>query len=250
MKIKVVCRKDKPNKNGQSPLFIRFTDRRNSKFVSIGLSVEPCYWDFEAQMLTVDCPERRSMQSKIDNEIDFYLKKIKRLEALEIAVTFDTPLESNSRKVNCTLSDCFTREINRLESLGKYNTASKAKVAFSLIGQFRNPNIRLEEIDLAYLNDFELFLRKSGNMDNCIATRFSVFKAVYNKALAEELFTPKPIRSYKVSWDDPRIAKVQSEREKQHPDNNLRRPPAVNRTPPAVNRTILSLKTPSKGPKR
>ncbi len=121
-------------------------------------------------------------------------------ELLEVDVNFDTLFDADHKKANCTLSDCFKREIDRLESLGKYNTASKVKVAFSLISQFRNPKIRLEEIDLAYLNDFELFLRKRGNRDNCIATRFSVFKAVYNKALAEELFTPKtnPFVRFKV----------------------------------------------------
>jgi hypothetical protein len=96
MKIKIVCRTDKANKNGESPLFIRFTDHRASKFVSIGVSVEPCYWDMDAQMLTADCPERRAMQSKIDGAIDIYLKKIKRLEALEIAVTFETLFETKT----------------------------------------------------------------------------------------------------------------------------------------------------------
>ncbi|WP_418407151.1 phage integrase SAM-like domain-containing protein, partial [Alistipes ihumii] len=57
--------------------------------------------------------------------------------------------------------------------------------------QFRSPNIRFEEIEFAYLQDFEFFLRKAGNTDNSIATKFSVFKAIYNKALAEELFAPK-----------------------------------------------------------
>jgi hypothetical protein len=89
---------------------------------------------------------------------------------------------------------------------------------------------------------------------------------------------------YNVSWDDPHIAKVQREREKQQSDNratqsvvsvndrmptvspgardasreegnSLRRPPVVNRTPPSPPppppppRTVPQLKTPSKGPK-
>jgi hypothetical protein len=121
-------------------------------------------------------------------------------KALEIEVTFDTLFEANNRKANCTLSDCFQREIARLKSLGKLNSASKVKTVYSLACLFRNPNIRLEEIDIVYLNDFELFLRNRDNVDNSIATKFTVLKAIYNKALNEELFTPKsnPFVRFKV----------------------------------------------------
>ena len=84
MKINVVCRKDIIYKNGKSPLSLRFVHQRNSKHVSLGLSVETCYWDSKAQMLTSNCPERATIQSKIDREIEAYNKKIKRLEALDI----------------------------------------------------------------------------------------------------------------------------------------------------------------------
>ncbi len=56
---------------------------------------------------------------------------------------------------------------------------------------------------------------------------------------------------YNVSWDDPRIAKEQREREKPQQDNTLRRPHAVNRTPPSP-RTVPPKRTvpqPTKGPK-
>ena len=53
---------------------------------------------------------------------------------------------------------------------------------------------------IAYLHDFELFLRKEGNTNNSIATKYAIFKAAYNKALAEGLFVPKttPFTKYKV----------------------------------------------------
>ena len=70
----------------------------------------------------------------------------------------------------------------------------------SRLSQFRSLNIRFDEIDLAYLHDFELFLRKEGNTNNSIATKYAIFKAAYNKALAEGLFVPKttPFTKYKV----------------------------------------------------
>ena len=90
MKIKVILRTNKANKNGQSPLTLRFIHNRVTKFVALGLSVAPCYWDKEAEMLTTDCPDRAALQSKIDGTLTGFQKKIKRLEALDIPVNFDT----------------------------------------------------------------------------------------------------------------------------------------------------------------
>ncbi len=109
-------------------------------------------------------------------------------------------LETNGRKAAITIEDGFKKEIERLESRGKYHTSTKVKTVFSLIRQFRNPAMRLEEIGMSYLSDFEGFLRKRGNVDNSVATKFTVLKAIYNKAVSEELFTPKtnPFVRFKV----------------------------------------------------
>ena len=90
MKIKVILKTCRAYRNGQSPLMLRFTDNRTSKLVALGLSVEPCYWDKETEMLTADCPDRVALQSRIDNALLSYRKKIQRLEALDVKVDFDT----------------------------------------------------------------------------------------------------------------------------------------------------------------
>jgi len=50
------------------------------------------------------------------------------------------------------------------------------------------------------LNDFEAFLHSVGNQLNSIATKFSVLKALYNKAIADKIFLCKenPFILYKV----------------------------------------------------
>lgn len=198
--MQVICRKDRVTKDRRAPVFIRFTKNRKVRYISTGVAVRIDDWDFENQCIRSDSPEMQSIQFQIDSKVEDYRRRMRRLEALEVEVTLETLFESKSRRIKCTVSDCFEREIARLESLGKYNSASKVKTVFSLIGQFRNADIRLEEIDLVYLNDLELFLRKRGNKDNSIASKFSVFKAIYNKALAEELFAPKvnPFVKFKV----------------------------------------------------
>ena len=180
---------------------LRFTHDRNTKLVALGLSVEPHYWNKDAEMLTSDCPERAILQSKIDSALAVYRKKINRLEALDVPVNFDTLFEPTTRKAGITIEDGFNAEIERLESLGKINSATKHKYALQVLDGYKSVKTALEAIDLDYLKGLELYLRQRGNKDNSIATRFAIFKAIYNKAVKEGKVTVKqnPFTLFRVS---------------------------------------------------
>ena len=165
---------------------LRFTHNRTSKLVALGLSVAPCYWDKEAEMLTTDCPDRATLQSKIDCTLTGFQKKIKRLEALDIPVNFDTLFEvKTSHIAGITIDQGFNEEIERLEALGKIHSATKHRYALQVLEGYKPTSMAMEAIDLDYLKGLELYLRKRGNKDNSIATRFAIFKAIYNKAVKE-----------------------------------------------------------------
>lgn len=176
--INAICRKDRINQNRTTNIYLRFTVNRRSRYVSTGINIPADDWDFDTQTLKTQNP---AVQLRIYEQIEKYDKRIKRLEALEVPVTLDNVLETDGRRVYCTIAEYFRRTITQLESVGKIGSASKHKVTFSLLQQFRSTNIRFDEITVGYLRDFELFLMKKGNKSNSIATKFSVLKAVYNK---------------------------------------------------------------------
>lgn len=215
MTINVVCRKDAINRNHLAPLALVFTHDRRRKFVGLGMSVLLEHWDFEKQQPTTDCPDRAEIQFQITSKIREYEKKIKKLEVLEIPVTFDTLFEQNGKRINCTVGDYFKQIIERLEKVEKYGSASKHKVTLALMSQFRSVNMRFEELDLTYLREFEIFLRQRGNVSNSLATKFSVLKAVYNKAVSEGVFVPKsnPFLQFKVGslWTNTRKRAITKE---------------------------------------
>lgn len=210
-----VCRKDRIYQDGTTPLFLRFTSNRKSRFVSLGVAINPVYWNAERQELTPDCPDGKNLQFRIDSVREEYAKKIHRLEVLEIEATLEALFGTARRSGTTTLNDVFNQAIARLEALGKYGSASKHKAALSLLNQFDPIAIRLEQIDISYLNDFELFLLKRGNKSNSIATKLSILKAIYNKAITEELFVPKsnPFTKFKVGrlWVETRKRAITKE---------------------------------------
>ena len=166
MTINVVCRKDAINRNHLAPLVLVFTHDRRRKFVGLGISEALVHWDFDKQQPTADCPDRAEIQFQITSKIREYEKKIKKLEVLEIPVTFDTLFEQNGKRINCTIGEYFKQIIERLEKVEKYGSASKHKVTLVLVSQFRSVNMRFDELDLTYLREFEIFLSQKGNVNN------------------------------------------------------------------------------------
>jgi hypothetical protein len=175
MNIRTVQKKDIIYKNGHSPLFLRFTENRKSKFISLEVSVLPEHWDNEQQMITTSCPKFAELQALITTKRNEYIRKIQKLEILEIPVTLNNLFEQKNKRINCTFTERFEREIGRLESLGKHGSASKHRTALSLLKQANMASRRLEDIDLSLLNDFEFFLRKRGNKDNSILVLIKSF---------------------------------------------------------------------------
>ena len=189
--INTVFRKDRLNSQNAAPVHLRLTQTRKNKFISTGVTRSIDDWDFENQRIKAKTPELQALQLRIDTKIDELRHKIKRLEALEVEVTLDNLLETNGRKINCTVGEYLKQTIERLEILGKYGSASKHRSLLSRLSQFRSLNIRFDEIDLAYLHDFELFLRKEGNTNNNIATKYAIFKAAYKKATRRGIIRAK-----------------------------------------------------------
>ena len=141
MTFRVICRKEIIYKNSTSPLCLLFFQGKRKKAVGLGVSVALKHWDAEAQKVTDDCPDRDNIQFQITAKVKEYEKKIRRLEIMDIP-------------------------------------ASKHRSLLSRLSEFRSLNTRFDEIDLAFLRDFELFLRKEGNVNNSIATQYAILQCL------------------------------------------------------------------------
>ena len=166
MTFRVILRKDVIYKNNTGPLCLLFFHDNRKKSVGLGVSVVRSCWDAQAQKVTDDCPDRDDIQFQITAKIKEYEKKIKKLEALEIPVTFEALFETIGKRMDCTVGYYFRQIIDRLEKVEKYGSASKHKVTLALMSQFRSVNMRFDELDLTCLREFEIFLSQKGNVNN------------------------------------------------------------------------------------
>lgn len=198
--IKIVQRKDKTSKSNAAPIHIRFTLKGKVRYLATGIVLPLDAWDDSEQHIVSTYPDSDALQMRITAKRLEIEKKIQRLEALDTEVNFDTLFGQKSRYLNCTVSEYFQQQIVYLKGIGKVGSAVKYTSCKHLLEQCGLGRKRFEQVDIQYLQDFEAFLIHKGNTSNSIATKFSVLRAVYNKAIRHKVFaeTENPFKQYNV----------------------------------------------------
>ena len=171
--VNVVCRKDKANKNGTTPIHLRFTRGSKIRCVSTGTAIVPTAWDAQTE-------EPQEIQYRIDSLLAEYHKRLKRLEILEADITLDNLLERNGRKNDGTTAEYFAQAITRQQEQGKINTATKYR--FTLVSlQKVLPLLKFDELTLSHLHNPEQKLHETDCSANSTAAKISVLKVVYKR---------------------------------------------------------------------
>ena len=101
--ISVVCYKSKVLKNNESPLMLRICKEGKRKYESIGISLDPKYWDFKANKPTSKCPNKEYIEKVITEKTKAYTDKILELKAMEKDFTATTLAEKGLCKLNCVM---------------------------------------------------------------------------------------------------------------------------------------------------
>ena len=163
MNIKIVQRKDRIYADGRCPLFFRFTQKRQCKYISTGIALAQEYWNESDQRIISSYPDSESLNWQLKEKVSEYQKKIEKLTVLEIDVNFETLLGQKSKYINCTISEYFQQQIEYLKGIGKVGTASKYETCKSLLEQCNLGKKRFEQVDLQFLQDFEAYMTRIYN---------------------------------------------------------------------------------------
>lgn len=201
--VNIVCYKWKTLANGENPLMLCIYKNGKRKYQSIGISINPQYWDFDKNQLKAKCPNRAYLNKIISDKINSVNNEIIRLQSENREFTATSIIEnrSNTNKI-ITVADVFNEQIQRLcdENRRKY-MQSVRYVYNSLIEFNKHLDIYFSEIDVPFLRKYETWLRKNGKAENTIGIHFRTLRAIYNIALEQNAVKQEnyPFKKYKVS---------------------------------------------------
>lgn len=154
--VKILLRKDKiSKKNDKAPLYIRITQDRKSRFLSLGISVEPKYWNENKSTIKKGATNYKELNAYILQKRAEIERTSLDLNTRSKRVTSNTIKEKISHKKDL---DFFTYCTNKLEELKislTYSTYSEYKVR---LGKFKkyygNKELFFDEITLEFLNKY------------------------------------------------------------------------------------------------
>lgn len=201
--VNVVCYKSKVLKNNESPLMIRVCKDRKRKYISIGLSINPIYWDFTKNAPKPQCPNKEALTTLITQKLHAYSEQIMEFKSMDRDYTASTLVEKVSKPSKLkTVGEVFLEQMQALRDAQRLSYMLTIQQTYNSLMEFnKHLNIYFVDIDVPWLKRYETWLRKHGLSGNTIKGRFVDIRTMYNIAVDENLVKVEhyPFRKFKIS---------------------------------------------------
>lgn len=202
--VNVLRYKAKVLSNGECPLMLRVTKDRKRKYVGLGVSVNPKFWNFSKNEPKAACPNREYIEMLIADKIKEYSAKIIEFKVAKQDITPTTLVEKvNDRPKSCkTVDDVFKEQMAYLVKAGRKSYAQSIQQTYNSLKEYRhNLNFCFDEIDVNWLKRYEQFLREKRLSENTIGIRFRNLRAIYNVAVEEDVVSSDryPFKKFKIA---------------------------------------------------
>lgn len=182
---------------------IRVCKDRKRKYISIGLSINPIYWDFTKNAPKPQCPNREALTTLITQKLHAYSEQIMEFKAMDRDYTASTLVEKVSKPNKLkTVGEVFLEQMQALRDAQRLSYMLTIQQTYNSLIEFnKHLNIYFVDIDVPWLKRYETWLRKHNLSGNTIKGRFVDIRTMYNIAVDENLVKVEhyPFRKFKIS---------------------------------------------------
>ena len=201
--VEAICFNYRPKKDNTYPIMLRLTKSGKRKYVSLGVSVKEENWDFKKNVPKRSCPEKELILSIIEKRTAEYRERINEYRVENKDYTLETLVQRTENPVrSMTVGSYLDLFITQLKDENRLGYAESFKgLKSSLLLYCKSLDIKFSAIDHQWLKGYELHLKKGGKAKNTIGIRFRSLRALYNKAIADEVVKKDyyPFDNFKVS---------------------------------------------------
>ena len=202
--ISVICNKFKVLKNGESPIMVRVAKDGKRSMKSLGVSVNPAYWDFSKNTPKKNCPNRTMLMQLISQTLTEYQSKVMEVKVRGENATISSIMEEKGHGIDSvTVEDFLTSHIKQLRDNGKVgNSYAYLNLRTTLQNYYgKKLYFFFNAIDVAFCNKFETWMRKNKFEDTTMHYYFRTLRSTYNKAIEAKCAEREksPFIEYKLS---------------------------------------------------
>ena len=201
--VKVLCYKSKTLASGENPLMIRVSKNGKKTYKSLGISINPIYWDFKENKPKRNCPDREQIENLIIEKLKVFNQTILELNATQKEYTSDSLINKVEKPFELkTVDTIFKEQINILEKTQNLGSLHLYRYTYKSLKAFNGHlNFYFSDIDVIWLKKFENSLKNKNLSDNSIGIIYRTLRTVYNIAIEEKCVNPQlyPFRTFKVS---------------------------------------------------
>ena len=113
--IDVICYKSKVLKNNENPLMLRVTKDRKRRYLSLGISINPEYWDFTKNKPKRNCPNKEQISTLISDKTKEYREQIIDYKSTNKEFTAKSLIDKvHNPIIKKTVKEAFEDQIERL----------------------------------------------------------------------------------------------------------------------------------------
>lgn len=203
VKIDVIAEKHRLSVKGEIPLSIRLTQNKKRKYIRIGISLKPEYWDEIKSKVKHQCPNFEYIDNIITEKLSKYQKQILEFQSIGKDYSLNQLIDAVDKPLrNISVSEYLESIIQRLMKEDSVGNATHYQALYNSLEKFSKINqLQFVDIDVAFLNKYETHLRSIGNKGNTISIKMRTLKAVYNRAVKDNIIKQDyyPFNDYNVS---------------------------------------------------
>lgn len=184
--------KRKKKKNGEIPIYLRFTENRKTRYLSTGISIKEEDWNPNKEMVRKSHP----LSVKYNNELTNF--KIK-AEGEKSELRQEGELDSTTLKERLRFNGAKTiREFGEvyresLKDAGRYWEHRHFGVLLNDLEEMKVLDLPVSRVDQAFIERLKIFLFKEiGNANNTVRKKLQRFKGMIKEAIKQGYLSTNP----------------------------------------------------------
>ena len=187
--IKLILRKNKLDKSGEAPLYLRVIKDRKTKFISLSLKLDPNQWDEDKQKVKKNHSNSARLNAYISKKVADAKGEVADLERRNLSTSARKLKEAIKGK---PLTNFFEYSYNRCEkqkdtlAFSTYNTYKNYLKKFETFVGHRD--FMFEDITVTTLKDYASYCSsKLGNNNTTINFSLKIMQIMFKEAQREDL---------------------------------------------------------------